>query len=185
VGKSTLQDKLHKEMGACEFPNAKTADVARAYCFEKMVNFNFAKATDMAKVNYRVMEDLADGKIFSCKYDSGMKRVSKPKINVFCNNEPVYSKLSVDRWNVYKWDGQNLQHTMERGIDLTQLQLAPTASVVLRTEEADLAANFRNLASSRFQRNIRKRKRSASEATIYNPYILKNPDIRVYKVYNS
>lgn len=156
-GKSMLQDKLYKESGACEFPNAKTADIARAYCYEEMVNFNFARSTDMDKVNYRVIEDLSDGKIFSSKYESGMKRVPKPKINVFCNRMPNVERLSMDRWNIYEWKDNALVCLYKNGIDQSLLQIAPVASVVLRTEEAELAANFRNLASGRFQRAKRQR----------------------------
>lgn len=104
AGKSVMQDMLYREYDAPEFPNVKTADVATAYNYQKMVNFNFARSTAMDKVNYRVIEDLADGKIFSSKYHSGMKRVCPPQINIFANNMPQVASLSEDRWNIYEWD---------------------------------------------------------------------------------
>lgn len=105
-GKSVLQSMLYKKHGAPEFPNCKTADLAKAYCYEDMVNFNLARHTDVEKVNYACMENLLDGKIFSTKYHSNMKRVAPPKINIFCNEDLKYERMSLDRWNIYHWDGE-------------------------------------------------------------------------------
>lgn len=113
-GKSVLQSMLYKKYEAPEFPNAKTADIAKAYSYEPMVNFNFARHVDMEKVNYCAIENLLDGKIFSSKYHSGLKRVSPPKINIFANEFPTISKLSFDRWNIHEWDGKVLRTLTDR-----------------------------------------------------------------------
>lgn len=101
-GKSTLQDWLHYHRDHQEFTNAKTSDIAYAYKGASLVTFNLSKATDMNKVNYQAIENLLDGKIFSSKYESGMKRFKKPRVALFCNAEPNFSAMSSDRWQVYR-----------------------------------------------------------------------------------
>lgn len=107
IGKSEWLNQRYQKLGSPEFPNAKSADVARAYSYEPEVNFNFARHVDPSKVNYSVIENLLDGKIFSPKYESGMKRCVPPKINIMCNSHLCYSRMSHDRWNVWEWDAEN------------------------------------------------------------------------------
>lgn len=108
-GKSTLQDYLHFHKDHQEFTNAKTADIAYAYHGAKLVTFNFARSTDLNKVNYQAIENLLDGKIFSSKYQSGMKRFIKPKVALFCNNEPDFTAMSQDRWRIFRRDPDTKQ----------------------------------------------------------------------------
>lgn len=105
-GKSVYQDYLFIKYSAQEFHNSSTKDIAQAYNYSDIINFNFTKSTDVTKINYSVIEALLDGKIFSAKYKSGMKRVPKPVVNLFMNNIPhLYQTLSMDRWNLYLWQG--------------------------------------------------------------------------------
>lgn len=101
-GKSTVQDWLHFHEEHQEFTNAKTADIAYAYHGAPLVTFNLSRATDMSKVNYQVIENLLDGKVFSSKYESGMKRFKKPRVALFCNSEPDLDAMSSDRWQIYR-----------------------------------------------------------------------------------
>lgn len=127
TGKSELQNMLYKTYGAPEFPNAKTADIAKAYNYEKMVNFNFARHVDMERVNYSAIENLLDGKIFSSKYHSGMKRVAKPQVNMFTNSLPILTKMSMDRWNIYAWDPKRQKFDKQiRGVDYDSYYEPPT-----------------------------------------------------------
>lgn len=102
LGKSTFQDWLHFNRDHQEFTNATTKDIAYAYHGAKNVTFNYSRATDMSKINYQVVENLLDGKVFSSKYESGMKRFKKPLVSIFCNADPDFSKMSKDRWIIYK-----------------------------------------------------------------------------------
>ncbi|AXH73263.1 MAG: putative viral replication protein [Cressdnaviricota sp.] len=53
-----------------------------------------------ARVSYKVLEDLKNGQMYSGKYESGTMRFNRPRVLVFSNSEPVYDKLSQDRWRV-------------------------------------------------------------------------------------
>lgn len=116
AGKSTLQTMRYNSTGAAEFPCCKSADIAKAFNYEKEVNFNFTADTDMSEVPYTAIENLCDGKIFNTKYHSKMKRVPKPQINVFSNSIPMFYRdgkptMIPDRWNVYIWNHKKEQFT--------------------------------------------------------------------------
>jgi len=51
-------------------------------------------------VSYNAIEQIKNGCIFNSKYETGMLRFDTPHIIIFSNEEPVYGKLSRDRWNV-------------------------------------------------------------------------------------
>lgn len=51
-------------------------------------------------VSYNAIEQIKNGCIFNSKYETGMLRFDTPHIIVFANEEPEYTKLSRDRWNV-------------------------------------------------------------------------------------
>lgn len=104
-GKSTLQDYIHFNKDHQEFCNAKTKDIAYAYNGANLVTFNLARSTDMEKVNYTAIENLLDGKIFSAKYESGMKRFKKPVVAVFTNSDPDFTSMSLDRWDIFRREG--------------------------------------------------------------------------------
>lgn len=52
----------------------------------------------MNRVSYRAIEKIKNGKFFSGKYESGMKRFRKPHVIVFSNSAPELDSLSEDRW---------------------------------------------------------------------------------------
>lgn len=103
-GKSWYQDYMWKNYDAIEFNNAKSKDIAEAYGLEKLVNFNIQKGCPSDCINYSAVEALCDGKIFSPKYKSGMKRVPKPLVTMFMNEFPDITKMSADRYNIWVWD---------------------------------------------------------------------------------
>lgn len=51
-------------------------------------------------ISYNAIESAKNGCFFSGKYEGGMVRYNTPHIIVFSNEEPDYSKMSEDRWNV-------------------------------------------------------------------------------------
>lgn len=55
-------------------------------------------------ISYTSIEKIKDGKLFSPKYEGGMKRFNRPHVIVFANQEPNYEKMSEDRWVVTQLD---------------------------------------------------------------------------------
>lgn len=51
-------------------------------------------------ISYNALEQIKNGCVFNAKYETGMLRFDKPHVIVFANEEPEYSKLSRDRWQV-------------------------------------------------------------------------------------
>lgn len=49
-------------------------------------------------INYGLLEDLKDGLIMSGKYEGGTFAFPSPHVVVMSNQEPDYSKFSMDRW---------------------------------------------------------------------------------------
>ena len=60
---------------------------------------------DYSKVSYSALESISNGYFFSTKYESSMCIMpNKVNITVFCNSEPDYDALSMDRWRIYCLD---------------------------------------------------------------------------------
>jgi len=100
LGKSELATHLITNNKFLVFGNAKTADVAHAWNGEDVI-FDFSKS-QQDRINYGVIENIKDGRIFSGKYQSCVKTYKRPKVLVFANFEPDYNQMIMDRWNVYK-----------------------------------------------------------------------------------
>lgn len=100
-GKTFLTQYLRDNHGAINMANGSGKDIALTYNGEPIVCFNYARS-DTDHLNYRVLEDLKDGMIFSPKYNSTMKTFDPPKVVCMANYEPEYDRLSHDRWVVYE-----------------------------------------------------------------------------------
>ena len=98
TGKSFLCKYLRDTQRAIVLEGGRTCDLAHAYNNEAVVCFNFGR--EASEVNYRIMESLKDGFLFSSKYDSRVKRFKSPKVFIFANFRPDHTKLSYDRWEV-------------------------------------------------------------------------------------
>lgn len=98
-GKSFLADLLVALHDGIIFNNGKSSDIAYAYNGEPVIAFDFTRDKQDI-VNYSVIEDLKNGRIFSPKYASKNKIFKKPKIIVFSNWDPDTNKLSEDRWRI-------------------------------------------------------------------------------------
>jgi len=56
------------------------------------------------KISYSAIESIKNGLICNTKFETGYKAFKEPHIIVFANEEPDYSKLSSDRWNIIEVD---------------------------------------------------------------------------------
>lgn len=52
------------------------------------------------KIDYKSLEEIKNGIMFSTKYESGMMIFNAPHVVVFANYEPDKERLSKDRWNI-------------------------------------------------------------------------------------
>jgi len=66
-------------------------------------------------VNYGSIEEIKDGIFFNSKYESGMVMYNSPHVLVFSNEEPDYTKMSADRWDVRCIDTMMLPPAMILG----------------------------------------------------------------------
>lgn len=114
AGKSACADELSFNHGACHIENAAKKDIAYYYNEEPIVCFDFSR-TEEDKINYTAIEALKNGRIFSAKYESGIKRFSKPKIIVFANMLPKMEMfgdekdaLSEDKLHILHYEGRKL-----------------------------------------------------------------------------
>lgn len=55
-------------------------------------------------IQYDFLEDVKNGRVFSGKYESGMKYLNKVHVVVMMNEDPDYQKLSIDRYDVISLD---------------------------------------------------------------------------------
>ncbi len=100
VGKTFLGQWLEAIKGAYICQLGKKADLAYAYNYERIVVFDLTRS-DKEFINYSTIESFKNGRIFSSKYESKMKKFPSCTVVVFSNFEPDYEKLSRDRYDVY------------------------------------------------------------------------------------
>ena len=98
-GKSWLASWLEINKNAFVVTNGKTADIAHAFDYQEYVVFDFARTRE-EYVNYEVIEAFKNGRLFSPKYDSQVKRFKPCKVVIFANWLPDRSALSADRWDI-------------------------------------------------------------------------------------
>lgn len=98
-GKTYLATHLVDTMGAFYSNGGKAVDLTYAYDGQPVVIFDYVRDSK-DYVNYGVIEQLKNGILMSTKYESGMKRFSKPHVVVFANFRPELSKMSADRWEI-------------------------------------------------------------------------------------
>jgi len=100
-GKSVLTNYLIDIKGAFMCNGGRLADIAHAYNGESIVVFDLPRSFDETKYIYRAMEGFKDGRLFSPKYQSCMKRFKPPVVVTFANFEPsMIEGLTRNRWDV-------------------------------------------------------------------------------------
>lgn len=111
LGKTTLAKKLVNEREDAQFfKPAKEADLALSLDNRKSVFIlDCPRCRHDIPLPYMILESIKDGMVFSGKYQSCMKRVTLPNVViVFTNDVPDPTKLSLDRFVVKVWRGNNL-----------------------------------------------------------------------------
>lgn len=107
TGKSTTIRLIETRLGFSKvqvFLGGKVADVGFALDPEKSV-FIFDMCRDSFEfLNYGLLEQIKNARIWCPKYQSCTKLLSNgtPHVLVFANQEPDRSKLSDDRWDVHR-----------------------------------------------------------------------------------
>lgn len=77
----------------------KFADMAYGYLEEtEVVILDCPRSKQGDFIQYDFLEALKDGRLFSMKYESRMKRFTPPHVFVFMNEDPDMDKLSPDRY---------------------------------------------------------------------------------------
>lgn len=98
-GKSFLTNYIIDKFDAFFCNGGKLADIAYAYDHQEYCVFDLPRSQGDF-LPYKCMECFKDGRIFSSKYMSCMKRFDPCKVIVFSNDPPDTSKVSLDRWNI-------------------------------------------------------------------------------------
>lgn len=91
--------KANSELTVFVSTGGTSRDIAEAYNREEIVIFDFTR-DKKDFVNYSIIENFKDGKLFKPKYKSKMMFFGTRKVVVFANFPPEENKLSVDRINL-------------------------------------------------------------------------------------
>ncbi len=98
-GKSWLGRYLEIMKGAFLIQLSKKEDIAYAYDHEEIVIFDLTRS-DKEFINYSLIESFKNGRLFSPKYESKVKRFASAKVMILSNHEPDRDKLTHDRLTV-------------------------------------------------------------------------------------
>lgn len=105
AGKSSLVKAMIHHMDAFLF-EGKTGDIANRVVAQrvkpKVCLMNLRRSQE-EHVNYNAIESLKDGIMATGKYEGGQCIFDSPHVVVFANFMPDRSKLSRDRWKVFKY----------------------------------------------------------------------------------
>ncbi len=80
----------------------KVADMAYELSEDKKVLFINVTRQKTETFQYSFVESVKDGMVFSPKYESRMKRLSKMHVVVLMNQDPDTTLMSQDRFNIIK-----------------------------------------------------------------------------------
>lgn len=86
--------------GAYVVTGGRYSDITYAYDYQRYVVFDYAR-DQFDKFPYSLVENWKNGRVFSTKYGSCVKRVAECRLIVFTNFMPDRSKLSKDRWDIW------------------------------------------------------------------------------------
>lgn len=99
TGKSQLADHICDNMdNFITINNGKTADIAYLWNGENII-VDLSRTTS-ERVNYEIIEQLKNGRVFSTKYESEVKRYKRPHLIVLSNFKPDIRTMSYDRWDI-------------------------------------------------------------------------------------
>lgn len=123
MGKSDTLKHLVSVLGFQPMQNAPTRDLACAWRGGSVV-FDYSRDEQAGgQINYTVIEHIKNRLLFSAKYESATKMSNNfEDVHVICfsNNPPDASKLSDDRWHIYRIENDEIhswtKQTVEGGI---------------------------------------------------------------------
>ena len=111
-GKTFFQDKIEEQYGRHRVCTMSLTESSKdiLHIMRKCVDmqtdiflFNIVKSVYINDVNYKILEDIKDGKALARKYNSKMMRFKTPNvIIVFSNMYPDTKGFSEDRWLIFK-----------------------------------------------------------------------------------
>lgn len=61
------------------------------------------------RIDYKLLEEIKNGLLFSGKYESKMIIMNSPHLIVFANKAPDTNKLSLDRWNIMEIENNKIK----------------------------------------------------------------------------
>lgn len=100
AGKTFTASHLEDNNNFITFTNGKTMDISYAWNGENVI-FDFSRS-QQEFINYEVIEQLKNGKVFSSKYQSSSKKYAPPFVIIFSNFLPDILRLSADKWKIYE-----------------------------------------------------------------------------------
>nr|QXP07793.1 MAG: replication associated protein [Arizlama virus] len=132
VGKSWMATYLLRNHQATVLSTGKTADIAYLLDSPTIVVFDISRAQGMEHVNFGVMEDIKNGRIFSPKYESIIKAFAVPHIIVFANEPCPHGKFSADRLQEINLQGEYMSEPIpeEIGLDIANEGEDPDIEIV-------------------------------------------------------
>ena len=111
-GKTFFQDKIEEQYGRHRVCTMSLTESSKdiLHNMKKWVDmqtdkflFNIVKSVYISDVNYKILEDIKDGKALARKFNSKMMRFKTPNvIIVFSNMYPDTREFSEDRWLIFK-----------------------------------------------------------------------------------
>ena len=110
LGKSAFARYIIMNHDAFWTECGRTADIACAYEGQRIAVFDFGRSEDSTYWPYRSLESMKNGAIFSGKYESQMKLGEPVQVIVMSNVYPDISKLSMDRWDIWHYDKDQVLH---------------------------------------------------------------------------
>lgn len=110
AGKTTFVKHLVATRDDVLYIGGKASDImygVAKYVLEKkrgpkVVFMNIPRCVE--HVSFNGLEQVKDGMFFNTKYECGMICYDCPHVVVMANEEPDYSKMSMDRWKVWRID---------------------------------------------------------------------------------
>lgn len=119
--------------------NAKTADILYAYGGQKIVIIDLTRA-QLERINFDVIEMLKNGMFLSTKYVSQQKLYDPPHVVIFANQMPDRSKLSEDRWRIFKREEDEFYEQLPRNTFDVMTRKQPVS--LLTVDALDPQANI-------------------------------------------
>lgn len=109
AGKTTFSKWLFIHYERCIVLSGKSADMKNGIIKYKETNHNLPKIiliniprSQLDFVSYTGLEEIKDMFFYSGKYEGGMVCGPSPHVFIFANEPPDYTKMSLDRFKVYK-----------------------------------------------------------------------------------